>query len=270
MATADGDAAPTVRVDRGDHDIVTVTLQNPRRKNAISGSMFGELSTAFRAIANDPSVRVVVIAGDGDDFCSGADLSPAGDPMRTSARLHSVHVMRNLGDAAIALRQVPQPVIARVRGVCVGAGLSLALGADLVYASDNARFGAVFARRGLSVDFGASWLLPRAVGMAKAKELALLADIVAAAEAERLGLVTRVVADAELDAHVATVAGRLAAGPPIALSLTKRMLDQAYDVSFAQAIEVESMAQSVNAATRDTSEAIRAFLEKRDATFEGR
>jgi enoyl-CoA hydratase/carnithine racemase len=270
MAAADGEAMPAVHVERDENDIVTVTLDNPRRKNAISGSMFGELCMAFRAISTDPSVRAVVLAGAGEDFCSGADLSPAGDPMRTSARLHSLHVMRNLGDAAIALRQVQQPVVACVRGVCVGAGLSLALGADLVYASDNARFGAVFARRGLSVDFGASWLLPRAVGMAKAKELALLADIIDAGEAERLGLVVAVVANDQLDAHVAAISRRLAQGPPIALGLTKRMLDQAYGVSFEQAIEAESMAQSINAATQDTSEAIRAFLEKRDAKFAGR
>ena len=110
--------------------------------------------------------------------------------------------MRHIGDVALALHRLPQPTIAKIRGVAVGAGLNMALGCDLVVASTNARFSEIFARRGLSIDFGGSWVLPRRVGLHRAKELALLADIIDATEAERIGLVNRVVDDAELDAFV--------------------------------------------------------------------
>lgn len=146
----------------------------------------------------------------------------------------------------------------------------MALGCDLVVASDNARFSEIFARRGLSVDFGGSWLLPRIVGMHRAKELALFADIIGAAEAERIGLVNRVVLDAEIDEFVAGWAERLAAGPPIALAMTKRMLDNALQVTMEQALDDEGVAQTVNFGTADTREAIRAFVEKREPKFEGR
>ena len=126
--------------------------------------------------------------------------------------------MRHVGDVCLALHHLPQPTIAKVNGIAVGAGLNLALGCDLIVASTEARFSEIFARRGLSVDFGGSWVLPRLIGMHRAKELVFLADIIDAAEAERLGLVNKVVAPGELDAAVADWAGRLADGPPIALA----------------------------------------------------
>jgi 2-(1,2-epoxy-1,2-dihydrophenyl)acetyl-CoA isomerase len=255
-------------VERDGRGVVTVTLDNPARKNAITHAMFVGLRKVFREIVERPADRVVVITGSGDAFSSGADLTPAVDDDRE--QLHILYAMRNLGETALALNQLHQPVIAKVNGVAVGAGLNLALGCDLVYASDRARLGEIFARRGLSIDFGGSWLLPRMVGMHKAKELALLADVVDAHEAERIGIVNRVVPHDELDAHVDEIAGRLAAGPPIALGMTKRLLGQAHDVTFAQALEAEAMAQAVNGATEDTPEAIRAFLEKRLPTFRGR
>ncbi|HEX7096582.1 MAG TPA: enoyl-CoA hydratase [Acidimicrobiales bacterium] len=259
---------PGITVDKDARGVVTVTLRNPAHKNAITGAMFHQLHEVFEDIGSRPKHRVVVVTGEGDAFCAGADL--ASQTTVDGERLHTLQHMRNVGEAAHALAQVPQPVIAKVNGVAVGAGLTLALGCDLIYASDRARLGAVFAKRGLSVDFGGSWLLPRLVGMHKAKELALLADIFDAAEAERIGIVNRVVPHEQLDAVVDEIAGRLAAGPPIALSLTKRLLNQAFDVTYAQALEAEAMAQAVNGSTADTTEAIRAFLEKREPVFRGR
>jgi 2-(1,2-epoxy-1,2-dihydrophenyl)acetyl-CoA isomerase len=171
---------------------------------------------------------------------------------------------------ALALHQMPQPAIAKIRGVAVGAGLNLALGCDLIAASSTARLSEIFARRGLSLDVGGSWLLPRLIGLHRAKELALLAEIIPAEEAERIGLVNRVVPDAELDALVDDWAGRLAAGPPIALALSKRMLNHAFAGSLAEALEAEGMAQTVNVGTEDTKEALRAFFHKRDPKFSGR
>ncbi len=154
--------------------------------------------------------------------------------------------------------------------MAVGAGLNLALGCDLIVAAESARFSEIFARRGLSLDLGGSWLLPRLVGMHKAKELALLADILSAEEAERIGIVNRVVPDAELDAFVDDWATRLAAGPPLALQMTKRMLATAPAMSLSEALHQEAMAQSVNVASDDTREALKAFFEKRAPSFRGR
>ena len=155
-------------------------------------------------------------------------------------------------------------------GVAAGAGCNLALGCDLIVSSESGRFSEVFTRRGLSVDFGGSWLLPRLVGLHKAKELAFFAEVIDASEAERLGIVNHVVADSEIDKFVDEWAGRLAALPPIALSLTKSMLNSAMATSMDQALEDEARSQTVNFATDDMKEAISAFLNKREAKFTGR
>ena len=246
--------------------VVTVTLNRPQKKNAINDRMWVELLETFRGIAaNTEEDRVVVLTGAGGDFCSGADLS-AGDERAGHGIVH----MRQVGEVCLALHAMPQPVIAKVPGVAAGAGLNLALGCDLIVASDEARFSEIFARRGLSVDFGGSWVLPRLVGLHKAKELVLLADIIDAKEAQDIGIVNRVVPAAQLDAFVDDWAQRLVAGPPIALSMSKRLLDQSSAVSLAQAVEAEAQAQIVNSGTSDATEAMAAFLEKRDPVFRGR
>jgi 2-(1,2-epoxy-1,2-dihydrophenyl)acetyl-CoA isomerase len=175
-----------------------------------------------------------------------------------------------LGDVALRLHRIPKPTIAKVGGVAAGAGMSMALGCDLVVASDTARFSQIFSKRGLSIDFGASWLLPRLIGLHRAKELAFFADIIDAHEAEAFGLVNRVVPADQLDGLVDDWAARLAAGPPLALSMTKTMLNASLGLSMDQALEEETRSQAVNFATADTTEALTAFLEKRQPRFEGR
>lgn len=256
------DFVETIQVTRAD-GVVTITLDRPAKKNAFNSVMWDELLFTFREIGASTDDRAVVITGAAGEFCSGADLS-GGEQTK-----HQLANMRHVGNVALALHRIPQPIIAKVRGVAVGAGCNLALGCDLVVASDTARFSEIFARRGLSIDFGGSYLLPRRVGVHKAKELALFADIINATEAERIGLVNRVVPDAELDAFVDDWARRLAAGPPIALAMTKRMLDNSMTVTMEQALDDESMAQTVNFGTKDTIEAMIAFLEKRDPSFRG-
>lgn len=248
---------------RSDGGVATVELVNEDRKNAATTEMWGDLAVAFRWVAASEEVRVVVVTGDGEDFCSGADLGrgPEG---------HWLAYMRHVNDACLALHAVPQPTIARVDGVAVGAGLNLALGCDLVVASDRARFSEIFARRGLSLDFGGSWFLPRRVGLHKAKELALLAPILDAAEAERIGLVNRVVPVDELDPAVDEWASQLAAGPPVALAQSKALLDRSSTATLAEALQAEAAAQTVNFGTTDTAEAIAAFLQKRTPTYTGR
>src|SRR3989442_7635337 len=247
----------TLLVDRAPNGVVTLTLNRPERKNAMNAAMFNELLAVFREVDASTADRVLVITGAGDAFCSGADLGDRGSDTRPAlARLHWV------ADIALALHRIPKPVIAKVNGVAVGAGMNLALGCDLIIASDNARFSEIFARRGLSIDFRGSWLLPRLIGMHRAKELAFFAEVISAKEALEMGLVNRVVAPSQLDAFVADWADRLATGPPLALAMTKRLLTNSFDVSMDEALEAEGMAQSVNSGTEDTAEAIRAFLEK--------
>lgn len=255
----------TIEVSRAS-GIVTITLNRPAKKNAANGQMWTELLEAFRSISSSSEDRVVVLTGAGGDFCAGADLTGGGtgEPGQ-----HQLAAMRHVGDVALSLHRLPIPTIAKVRGVAVGAGCNMALGCDLVVASENARFSEIFARRGLSIDFGGSWLLPRIVGMHRAKELALFADIINAAEAERIGLVNRVVPDAEIDEFVAAWAAQLAAGPPIALAMTKRMLDNSLQVTLEEALDDEGVAQALNLTTADTMEAMRAFVEKREPRFEG-
>ena len=258
----------TLLVDR-EAGVVTVTLNRPHRKNAANGQLWTELLAVLREIGSTSTDRVMVLTGAGGDFCSGADVGDMAG-RDEGERVHTLASMRHVGDVALSLRRLPQPTIAKVRGVAVGAGMNMALLCDLVVAGDTARFSEIFARRGLTIDFGGSWVLPRRIGLHRAKELALFADIIDAAEADRIGLVNRVVPDGELDAFVDEWARRLAAGPPIALAQTKRLLDNAIGVTLEQALDDEGAAQSVNFGTGDTAEAVRAFVDKRQPEFQGR
>lgn len=245
--------------------VVTVTLNRPEKKNAANNQMWDELLATFGEIAVNDADRVLVLTGAGGAFCSGADLS---DPAALTAS--GMTRMRHIGDVALALHRLAKPTIAKVNGVAAGAGCNMALGCDLVVASDEARFSEIFSRRGLSIDFGGSWVLPRLIGLHKAKELAFFADVISAKEAEAFGIVNRVVPAGELDAFVDDWARKLAAGPPIALSMTKTMLNNSFAVSMDQALEDEARAQNVNFATADMAEAMSAFVQKRAPKFEGR
>lgn len=256
----------TIEVTRED-SVVTIMLNRPTKKNAATNQMWAELLSTFRDISTRADDRVVVLTGAGGEFCSGADLwaPPSDGPPR-----HQLSAMRHITDVAMALHRLPQPTIAKVRGVAVGAGCNLAFGCDLVVASDTARFSEIFSRRGLSLDFGGSWVLPRRVGLHVAKELAFFGDIISAAQAQEYGLVNRVLPDAELDAFVAGWAARLVASPPIALAQSKRLLNNSMNVTMEEALDDEGAAQTVNFATIDTREAIVAFMEKREPNFQGR
>ncbi len=260
-------APETVIVERAE-GVVTVTMNRPERKNAANAAMWHELLDAFAAFRRSSSDRVLVLTGAGDAFCSGADLT---DPSRVSGNPEDHHLrhMQFLGEVAMALHQLPKPTIAKVRGPAVGAGLSLALGCDLTVAAETARLSLIFSRRGLSVDCGASWLLPRLVGMHRARELAFFADMVPAPEAASIGLINRAVPDADLDGFVDGWARRLAAGPPLALSMTKRLLELGATAPMTDALEAEGWAQTVNFTSEDTAEAMRAFVAKREPEFRG-
>lgn len=255
----------TLLVERSDDGVVTVTLNRPDKKNAVDDTMWDELLAVFTDVAGREDDRVLVVTGAGDAFCSGADLTSVDTIARSG-----LSRMRHIGSVALALHRLPKPTIARVNGVAAGAGCNLALGCDLVVASSAARFSEIFTRRGLSLDFGGSWLLPRLIGLHRAKELAFFADIVSADEAMRLGIVNRVVPPEELDGLVDEWSHRLAAAPRLALSLTKSMLNHSFMTSMDQALEDEARSQTANFATADFSEAMAAFVEKRPPVFKGR
>ena len=245
--------------------VATITLNRPARRNAIDDQSWYLLAEAFADAAADPEVRVVVVTGAGGDFCAGADLAGRAE------NEHPVSRMRRIGNVALALNEMPKPVIAQVDGIAVGAGWNLALAADIVVASTRARFSQIFAHRGLSVDFGGSWLLPRIVGLQQAKRLVLLAEMIDADEALRLGAVTWIKPPEEMDAFVTETARRLAALPPVALAQSKALLNGGADQTLRQALESETHAQAVNFATEDAPAALRAFLEKSVApTYTGR
>ena len=253
----------TIVVSRAD-GVVTVTLNRPEKKNAINDAMWRDLRAALAEITASSADRVVVVRGAGGAFCSGADLSGS----RSS--VHPLFSMDEIHAIALALHHLPKPVVACVDGDAVGAGLNLALGCDIVLATPRSRFAEIFVRRGLSVDFGGSWLLPRIVGVQKAKLLCLTGDLISAAEAVELGLVTQLVDATELEQRLEDLTERLMAGAPVAQALTKRLLNDGSAVTMAQALDAESAAQAINLRSSDAQEARSAFLEKRPPVFEGK
>jgi 2-(1,2-epoxy-1,2-dihydrophenyl)acetyl-CoA isomerase len=261
---------PNIRAERDEH-VATVTIDSPEAKNACTGDMWVALGAAFREVAYS-GARVVVLTGAGGNFCAGADLTGGRDNGAGggSAPANNVYAMRVLGDVVLAVHDCPLPVIAKVDGVCVGAGFGLSLAADMTWCAESARFSTIFAKRGLSLDFGTSWLLQRRIGLHKAKELAFTARMFSGAEAAELGVVNAAVPGNELDAVVREVADTIASGPPIALTMAKRELDNAATSSLAQALEVETLAQSVNVHTDDLREALTAFVQRRPPNFTGR
>jgi enoyl-CoA hydratase/carnithine racemase len=268
---------PGIRVERDGH-VATVTIDRPESKNACTGDMWVALGAAFRELSYS-GARAIVLTGANDNFCTGADLAGGGRSSGGGAARAGggsalsttmTDAMRVLADVVLAIHDCPVPVVAKVDGLCVGAGLGLALAADLTWCADRARFSAIFAKRGLSLDFGTSWLLRQRIGVHKAKELAFTAKMLSGTEAFALGLVNAVVSAADLDEATRTVVETIAAGPPIALAATKRELDNASASSLAHALETEALAQSVNTKTDDMREALVAYMERRPPTFTGR
>jgi 2-(1,2-epoxy-1,2-dihydrophenyl)acetyl-CoA isomerase len=248
--------------------LVTLTLNRPESKNAIDGPTWDSLKETLDEIAATPADRAIVLTGAAGNFSSGADLSGGLSTTPEEAR-PVIEGMRAMGDILLRLQSLPKPTIAKVDGVAVGVGLGLALACDLVVASDRSRFCEIFTRRGLALDGGNSWTLPRSVGLRKAKELAFFAEMLSAEEAERIGLVNKVVPASELDAAVNEWAVRLATGPSQALGYTKRMLDASFQSSFADSLESEARAQQSLFNSADLKEALTAYLERRPAVFRG-
>lgn len=251
--------------------IVTLTLNRPDRLNALGDTLREELYDAIIRTSDDPQARVIVLTGAGRGFCSGGDMKAAHEVqegVRDRALLDRVAPIRD--KVVLAMRDSPKPIIAAVNGPAAGAGMNLALACDMRVASTAARFGQTFVKRGLHVDWGGTYLLPRLVGMAKACELIFTGEMISAEEAYGLGLLNQLVAPEQLMPATYELAQKIAAGPPIAIRLAKRALYHNQGADLRAALEFETFAQNVCRETEDAREGIRAFVEKRPPRFQGR
>jgi 2-(1,2-epoxy-1,2-dihydrophenyl)acetyl-CoA isomerase len=249
-----------------------ITLNRPEAANALRPVDRDRVIELLNEADEDHAVRVVVIAANGRHFCSGADLagiarSGSADAKRATDSMRKI--MNGAQRLVAAVLDCGKPVIAVVNGAAAGIGAHLALAADLVVAAEDASFVEVFVRRGLVADGGGAYLLPRRIGMQKAKELAFFGDKLPAAEALALGMVNRVVPVAELAAAADDFARRLAAGPTTAISLTKRLLNASPDGDRAAAFLAEAMAQEIQSTAEDSREGVRSFMERRPPEFRG-
>jgi 2-(1,2-epoxy-1,2-dihydrophenyl)acetyl-CoA isomerase len=262
---------------RVEDDVAWITLNRPEAGNALTPDQRNRVIDLLEAASADLGTRAVVLTARGKAFCTGADLRvrrdadgprPEGAPDRpvgTVARMIRTGAQRLVA----AVQDCEKPVVAAVNGTAAGIGAHLAFACDLVLAAEGARFIEVFVRRGITPDGGGAYLLPRLVGLHRAKELVLFGDDCSAAEAERIGLVNRVVPDDQLEAVAREWAGRLAAGPTPALSLAKSLLNRSLDVDRSTAFAEEAAAQEIAMTSADAAEGVRSFVERRPPRFRG-
>ncbi len=250
--------------------VAWITLNRPDARNAVNAEMREEIIAVLTDARTNVDVRAVVLTGSGKGFCTGADLSgPRGQgPTGPGA---GREVMRTSSQRLIrTLWELEKPVVAAVNGVAAGLGCHLAFASDLVIAAEEARFIEIFVRRGLAIDAGGAFLLPRLLGLSRAKELVFFGDDLPAADALRIGLVNKVVPAAELQATAAEWAEKLAKGPTFALGMSKRLLNRSLESSLETCLEEEALVQSLVTQSEDTKEGMKAFMEKRAPLFTGR
>ena len=254
----------TILVEVAD-EVATITLNRPDTLNALNAAMRRELLAAFKAAGRDETVRAVVLTGAGRGFCSGADLR-GGATERAYRRV----LTDEYNPLIVAIRELPKPVIAAVNGVAAGAGVSIALACDLVYASDEARFIQAFIRIGLVADSGSTRTLVRTLGRHRAAQLIFSGEPLGASEAMAAGLVNEVVPADQLSATARTAASKLAAAPTRAIGLAKRAINHAEDALLGESLAMEASLQELAGRTEDHAEGAAAFGEKREPRFVGR
>lgn len=258
-----------LRIERRADGIAVLTLACPERRNAMTEELTGAWGAAVVGLRADPDLRVVVVTGEGSAFCAGGDLSwiegGVGNPSPAELRAKMLPFYRTW----LSIRDLEVPVIGAVNGPAIGAGLCLALACDLRYAAPTARFGAPFTTLGMHPGMAASYLLPEAIGLPRAREMLYTGRIVGAEEAAAIGLVNAVVPAETLLESTLEVATRIAATAPVAVRLTKVALAHG-PRSFDEALQWESLAQPITMATDDLREGIRAVAERRTPRFTGR
>ena len=237
--------------------IATLTLNRHEVMNAMSKDMIVGLWDAVKDLATDESVQVVVLKGAGDHFCSGADINLFSENIPPDEWLVA---MKGVGKIVRTLRDMPQPVIAMLKGVAVGGGANLALASDFVIAGENARFCEIFINIGAIMDYGGHYFLPRLVGLARARELAMLGNEIDGRTAASIGLIYKAVPEEKLEKEVETLAATLAQKPPLALRLIKEGLENSFDMSLPQVLDWEAAHQSIALQTPQHKEIVELFL----------
>lgn len=250
--------------------VATVTLNRPERKNPLTFDSYAELRDTFRALVYAKDVKAVVVAGAGGNFSSGGDVHEIIGPLTEMAMPELLDFTRMTGDLVKAMRGCPQPIVAALDGVCVGAGAIMAMASDLRIATPETKTAFLFTRVGLAgCDMGACAILPRIIGQGRASELLFTGRVMTAEEGERWGFHNRLVAAEDLLAEAQSLACGLAAGPTFAHGITKTQLNTEWAVSLETAIEMEAQAQAICMATQDFRRAFEAFAVKRTPVFEG-
>jgi enoyl-CoA hydratase/carnithine racemase len=253
-----------------DGRVATITLARPEKKNPLTFESYAELRDLFRGLANASDVRVVVITGEGGNFCSGGDVFEIIEPLTRMPAPELLRFTRMTGDLVKAIRRAPQPVIAAIDGVCAGAGAMVALASDLRYATPRAKTAFLFVRVGLAgADMGACGLLPRVIGQGRASELLFSGRAMTAEEGFAWGFHNALHPAEELLAKAQEQARALADGPWFAHTMTKTMLNQEWAMGLEEMIEAEAQAQAICMGTQDFQRAFEAFAAKRQPRFEG-
>lgn len=247
--------------------VAVLTLNNPENRNPLTDETKTEMISALDEIAKDPTLRALVLTGKGKAFCAGGDIKKIGEvPSEAEIR----EIMGKSQQLLKKLMGLEKPVIAAVNGDAFGMGCNLALASDFVLASDQARFCEVFVKLGITPDFGALYLLPRLVGIWKAKEMAYLGNVVDALEAQKIGLITRAVPQNALMDEAMGLARKLADMPTLAIGRAKRILNKAFNMTLSEVLEEEIKNQIYLTQTEDHAEGLRALLEKRKPKFQGK
>jgi enoyl-CoA hydratase/carnithine racemase len=250
--------------------VATLTLNRPERKNPLTFESYAELRDLFRAMCDAGDVKAIVITGAGGNFCSGGDVHDIIGPLTQLDMPALLAFTRMTGDLVKAMRDCPQPVIAAIDGVCAGAGAILAMASDLRLGTARSKTAFLFARVGLAgCDMGACAMLPRIVGQGRAAELLLTGRSMGGEEAERWGFLNRLCAPEDVLADAQQLAATLAAGPTFAHGMTKKMLQQEWNMDLAEALEAEAQAQAICMSTNDFHRAYHAFAAKEKPQFEG-
>ena len=262
-----------IRVERGDDHVLRVVLDRPEAKNALTAEMRDDLVANVRSARTDPEVRAVLITGVGDAFCAGMDLaaSTIAQAGREGFEVRSTSEALRAGVQAFIreLWELDKPTVAAVNGVAVGPGAHLALACDFVLVNPTTRFLWSFHRWGLVADAGGAYLLPRLVGLPRAKAMLILGEGAIGQEAVDVGLAYKCVEADALDAEATALAQKLAAGPTRAFGLTKRLLNSSFETDLAHSLELEGHFQALATTTGDLREGMSAFREKRSTNFTG-
>ena len=265
----------TIILAKKDH-LAILTLNRPDKRNAINTQMMGELLSALSEIAEDDDIRAMVITGAGKAFCAGADidLMPGGEEdhlisnQGVEALRHS-YIFKVAKKLILSLQKMEKPTIAMINGVCVGAGFDLALACDIRVACDKAKFMCGFVKIGLFPGFGAAWLYPRAMGLAKAFELLFTGDVLYAAEAKETGMLNKLTTVEDLETETLKIATTIANGPPIAIRLMKSQVYKGLSSDLDTALDEAAMCESITLVSNDHKEGINALREKRSPSFNG-